>query len=124
MQMKCEARNRALRWIVGHDTGLSSIAIWRHMMGIGKRSDCWNHPSDPADLSRCIGLLNTMPEWRKRIMEMKSRSRYWRALVKRWDAVVACMEDEVGWDWRKGTIARQTYDFMKKIYADADARKH
>jgi hypothetical protein len=90
------------------------------MMGIGKPRDCWNHPHDPADLGRCLGLLRTMPEWRKRIPEMKARSRYWRALVRRWDDVVACMEEEVGWDWSKGRSARRTYDLMQMIYKTAD----
>lgn len=74
-------------------------------------------------LGRCLGLLRTMPEWRKRLSEMRVRSRYWRALVKHWDAVIGCMENEVGWDWSKGQVAKRTYDMMKEIYRTADARR-
>jgi hypothetical protein len=105
----------ALEWIVGRRVGLSSKAIWAHMMGAGEPVYGWSHPHDPDDLSRCIELLRTIPEWRIRLPEMAERSPEWSALVARWEEIVSSMENEVGWDWSKGRCAKKTYDLMRSI---------
>lgn len=104
----------ARAWIVDNDTGMSSKAIWAHMMGTKPR-DGWATPRDPADFGRCARLLKLIPAWRKRLPEMAGRSRQWRKLVKHWDEIHAVMEAEVGIDWSKGGKAPMTYDLMKKI---------
>ena len=107
---------RAHRWIVGRDTGMSSKAIWAHMMGAGEPGfGGWAYPSDPSDLGRCLRLLRVVPEWQVRMPEMAKRSPAWGRLIARWDEIVACMEDEVGWDWSKGRSAPRTYDLMKTV---------
>lgn len=113
--MKKSIAVRANAWIVGEHVGMSSKAIWTHMMNAGKPKWGWSHPHDPDDLSRCLGLLKAIPEWRKRLPEMKKRSRPWHALVQHWDEIEASMENEVGWDWTKGRSAPMTYALMKKI---------
>lgn len=111
----------AMMWVVGHKTGLSSKAIWAHMMDAGEPLYGWSHPHDPDDLGRCIGLLRTIPGWRARLPEMAPRSPEWAALVGRWEEMVSSMEDEVGWDWSKGRSAKKTYDLMRNILDAASA---
>lgn len=111
---------RAINWIVGDDTGLSSEAIWAHMMCASeeehRRS---NYPSDPADLGRCLRLLELIPEWRGRIQEMRIYSPGWAGLCERWDDIVAMMDEEVGIDWSKNKGgAVRTYMAMKLAIAD------
>lgn len=110
---------RANAWIVGSDSGLSSKAIWAHMMGTMPSRDGWSHPHDPADFGRCARLLNLMPEWRSRLAEMADRSPAWRALVASWSEIEASMSEEVGIDWSKGHNAPLTYDLMKRVLAGA-----
>lgn len=105
---------RANAWIVGSDSGMSSKAIWAHMMGVKPR-DGWCHPHDPADFGRCARLLELMPEWRDRLPEMVELSQEWRALVARWDEIHASMDREVGVDWSKGRSAPITYGLMRDI---------
>lgn len=108
---------RALRWIVGDHVGLSSQAIWAHMMGAGAPRWGYCYPHDPDDLSRCLRLLRLIPEWRERMPEMAKHGKVWRALVKNWPRLEDAMEAEAGWDWRKKREAPETYDLMKKLGA-------
>ena len=58
----------AMDWVSGRDTGLSSTAIWRHMMGLDPRDRTWGnevcYPHDPDDFGRCYRLLARIPAWR------------------------------------------------------------
>ncbi len=113
--MDVETVKLANRWIIGAGVGMSSKAIWSHMMDVGEPDWGWSHPRDPDDLSRCIILLKIIPEWHARISEMAQRSPEWAALVLRWDEIVDSMEDEVGYDWAKGQSAPKTYALMCSI---------
>lgn len=70
---------RALAWMAGDDTGRSSQVLCVTMLG-GRVPTPW-HPWDPADLGRCLRLLDLMPEWRCRIGEMAVLSPQWAAIV-------------------------------------------
>ena len=78
----------ALDWITGDDTSASSEAIWAHMVGVSTRR-IFDHPHHPADLGRCLRLLEAVPQWRARLPEMASRSPAWAALVARWGELEA-----------------------------------
>ena len=100
----------ALDWITGDDTSASSEAIWAHMVGVSTRRifaptpprgaprapmarvpprGLSAHPHHPADLGRCLRLLEAVPQWRARLPEMASRSPAWAALVARWGELEA-----------------------------------
>lgn len=100
---------RALLWLAGRDSGLSSQAIAYHMLGLSSNG---NYPLDPSDLGRCLRMLELFPEWKPRISEMASYSKCWAGLCARWDALAAMMADEVGIDWSKGRNAPKTYQAM------------
>ena len=61
--------DRLIKWLLGDDTGASSKAICKFMLGI---PDEWNYspPMDSGDRGRCIRLLNLIPEWWDRLDEM------------------------------------------------------
>lgn len=108
---------RALEWIFGDDTGLSSKAICAHMLGIsiGDRYNRQCHPWDPSDLGRCLRLLEKFPEWKDRMPEMAGLSKEWCNLIAHWDELSIQMENEVGIDWKKARSAPETYRMMKAI---------
>jgi hypothetical protein len=113
---------KALAWIVGNDTGMSSKALWAVMMG--QKSDR-SHPHDPADLGRCLRLLEAVPEWKPRLSEMAAVSNYWAALVANWAELERLMREETGMkrDWQGK--ATKTYDKMKAILRPLeDADRH
>lgn len=111
-------QERANRWVVAGDTGISSKAIWAHMMGVGHASCDRGHPSDPGDLGRCLRLLFIIPEWTGRIQEMKQYTPGWAGLVEQWATISALMAEEVGINWHKCRSAPRTYTAMKLAIAD------
>jgi len=88
----------ALAWVAGPDTGMSSRAIWAHMMGATPAKE-WGgvaYPADPDDFGRCYRLLCLMPEWRARMGEMARYGRVWAALSGAWDELSWLYETEIG----------------------------
>lgn len=84
-------------WLFGGDTGLSSECMWRTFMGVREPADWFrrgSYPLDPADLGRCIRLLDRFPEWRPRLSEMRVHGPAWSALVDHWDELEALYREE------------------------------
>lgn len=113
---------RALLWLAGGDSGMSSEAICYHMLGM--KSD-GSFPLDPSDLGRCLRLLELFPEWKPRMGEMARYSAQWAALVERWDELAEMMADEVGIGWPKGNGKRapRTYAAMKDAIDQARGKE-
>lgn len=59
---------RALFWALSDDTGISSKALAKHM--IGNSPVRMSPPSDADDRGRCIRLLELVPEWIVRLPEL------------------------------------------------------
>lgn len=109
-------QQRANIWIVKGETGSSSKAIWAHMVGVSV--DGYAHsPSDPADLNRCLLLLEAVPEWKERMHEMAAHGGEWVGLSARWDELTHNFISEVGLNWCKGDRAPTTYALMKEVTA-------
>lgn len=76
-------RRSAITWLSGGDTGLSSACLCAVMAGVKPRQI--HHPVDPADLGRCIRLLDQVPYWRPRLYEMAKVSPSWAAVIAGWN---------------------------------------
>lgn len=111
---------RIAQWLASGDTGMSSKAImlW---LSAGVKEDRWGAatPGDPADLGRCLRLLERIPEWKERIGEMAGAGGYWPTFVRRWDEMADSMEREVGIHWEKGKKAPLTYKLMGAVEREA-----
>lgn len=103
--------DRARRWIVDGQVGMSSKAIWAHMTGT--QSECMSAPSDTDDLNRCLLLLDLIPEWTARMGEMATHGNEWQALSPIWTDLASTFIAEAGLDWCKGKSAPKTYQMMK-----------
>ena len=106
---------RAAQWVVGRDTGLSSMCLWAVMMGV-KPGDI-SHPRDGADLGRCARLLAAVPEWRPRLPEMATVSEYWAALVPEWERLSTILAKELA-----GGAKGSTYKAMRALFDPIDAK--
>ena len=107
----------AKQWLKTGERGCSSEAIFEVLTGI-PISQYSSHPLDPDDFKRCEKLLREVPEFRTRLLEIKSLSTIWRNLVEKWPEIVSLMESEVPGvfdnPWIRGS-APKTYDFMKSL---------
>ncbi len=85
---------KAIRWLFGPRTGLSSQTMCCFFLTGEAMGRYHCEPADPSDFARCLGLLEAVPEWRKRIPELATLSDPWRQLVKNWDQLEALFHEE------------------------------
>lgn len=113
-----------MAWLHGPHTGLSSLCIWRTMVGVPEPEGLWRagaYPLDPDDLWRCLRLLARFPEWERRIGEMAVHGPVWARLAEHWSELKALFIEEVGLPPKWGK-APKTYALMKKLEnGDTDA---
>ena len=105
-------KDKILHWFGSGQVGASSKAMALASVGIPNDR---SHPYDPADLNRCLLLLEAVPEIRSRMDLVADMSEAWAALVSRWDEIEECFIEEAGRDWRKKTSAPKTYSLMKAV---------
>lgn len=115
--------DRELEWLLGHDTGISSLTICAVLSGqhsvaaaVSRGPFGADVPHDPADFGRCYRLLQAIPEWRGRLGEVAKAHRIWRPFVREWDAMTALYEEE-----RVLARAPKLYALMQKL--EAESRK-
>jgi len=89
---------RAIAWVCGTDTGISSKTIFRVLMGEetqpGQVMGRWGEseadvPHDSADFGRCFRLLKKIPEWRERLSEVAIVFPAWSPFVREWEHLEA-----------------------------------
>lgn len=83
-----------LAWLASDRVGLSSKYM-AHVITGGTLGDKYAHPHDPADLGRCIGLLDAVPEFRSKLKMMAVESKQWERLVQEWDTLEALYREEL-----------------------------
>jgi len=111
---------RALAWVCGRDTGVSSKRIWARMMYAQPDRDPFGgYPHDPDDFGRCYRLLKLIPEWRPRLGEMAAEGSVWEALAGAWDELTEHYEREhaAAGGRRWGWSAPLLYERMKALGA-------
>lgn len=112
----------AIEWLAHGQRGTSSNTLFSHLTGVDAQGD-WgaSHPYDPADLNRCLVLLNAVPELRLSLPRMGEVSPAWAALIARWDEIEKSLVDEVGLGWTKGRAASKTYALMREVLSKAES---
>lgn len=78
---------KALEWLVGNDTGMSSCSILTAILGLPVLDEWRRHgclPSDYWDFGRCRRLLEAIPEFATRMHEVTERFPRWGPMVDAW----------------------------------------
>ena len=88
---KLKDRDPQARWWLGTDVGTSSVAIFAVLCREGLQRECNNYgrratPQDSADFGRCKRLLDAIPEWRSRLVEVSAKyaDTAWPKIILRW----------------------------------------
>lgn len=111
----------AVQWLATGERGLSSETLFSYLSGhnIQDEGDENRYPHDPADLRRCMLLLEQCPELKPNLPRIAQAGPVWAALFARWDELTGTFETECpGWrggGWR----APKTYALMKEIITAA-----
>lgn len=90
-----DVTKRAIEWLFGEDTGLSSRTIAGVMLNVPAAAICYaSIPYDAGDLGRCLRLLQKIPEWRPRLEEVAEAFPTWQPLVEHWSELEALYAKE------------------------------
>ncbi len=102
-------------WLATGERGLSSEAIALTTLGLRPTGRRASWPLDPADLRRCLLLLEAVPETRENgLLVLAKRCPRWAALVKTWDRLSETLRSEIGETLQPRGSAPQTYELMQQ----------
>jgi hypothetical protein len=105
-----------LRWLGGHDTGLSSKAI--ALTALGEMPARAAYPGDSNDFGRCYRLLLAAPKARAGLDKLAADGGpYWEALAERWADIEAAYIAETA-----GGKSGATYELMRAILDPIEAK--
>lgn len=90
-----ETRQKFLEWLLFSDnTGVSSKTIGSTII-LGKPYEKPGYPYDPADLRRCVELLDAIPELRDHMGKVAKLNPVWSVMVKNWAALESSLRNEM-----------------------------
>lgn len=113
---KTELEN-AVWWIEWGEHGSSSKVMFNHLVrGVKISADSvrHHHPCDADDFKRCYKLLQTIPQIKERLADLKPLSKQWEKLVDNWDKLTEMFEQNVKEDWKNDKQIGM-YEFMKSL---------
>ena len=105
-------KEKLLKWYATGEKGLSSENMAATVLGLPSRL---YHPCDPADLNRCIKLVDAVPEIKTKFPEIAKLSPQWKEVINNWEKLREMFISEVGFDWQNHKSAGKTYEFMKQL---------
>jgi hypothetical protein len=93
--------DRELEWLLGTDTGTSSLTIFSVLSRehafkarprLGSSGPC--PPQDPDDFGRCYRLLERFPTWKYGLAQVAAKYPEWTGLVRGWDELCKLWNEE------------------------------
>ena len=107
-------------WLATGERGISSNAIALTTLGLHPTGHDALWPLDPADLRRCLLLLERVPETREKgLLVLAQRCPRWAALVKVWDRLSETLRSEIGETLPSTGSAPRTYELMHQALDSA-----
>ena len=94
-----ETTQKAMYWRNNGNVGLSSLTLWLHLLDVrhpeSGRVDGNAAPYDWDDFRRCYLLLEAVPEWKDKLVTMKSVvSPIWDNLIDNWENLTSLYKQE------------------------------
>ena len=110
-------------WLAVGERGLSSEAIALTSLGLRPTGHDASWPHDPADLRRCLLLLDAVPETREGgLLVLAKRCPKWASLVSVWDRLSETLRSEIGETLSPRGSAPRTYALMREALDRAAGR--
>ena len=108
-------KDRILLWLATGETGISSKTMAFCAIETNYEKGC--HPYDPADLRRCMLLVEQIPEIKDYFPKIAKLSDTWGRIIDNWDTLIDTLKTEM----ESGDSAPVTYKMLQKIRKQATA---
>lgn len=107
---------KVLEWQAEGRVGVSSATMASIALGMDKPfyGSYFNPPWDPADLTRCMKLVEFIPEIRDHFPAIGKRCKQFAPILEHWDELIEMVQQE----WAAGDRAPKTYARMKQLLGD------
>lgn len=105
---------KVLEWQAKGRVGISSATMASIALGMEKNfyHGRFDAPSDPADLRRCMLLVEEIPEIKDSFPEIAKRVKRFAPILREWDHLVSLLKEELK---RPDKRAPETYALMKEL---------
>ncbi|KZQ44697.1 hypothetical protein A3N43_16555 [Klebsiella aerogenes] len=105
---------KVLKWQSNGKVGVSSATMASIALGLKKSfyHERFGAPSDPADLRRCMLLVEEIPEIRNYFPMIAKKVKAFAPILKEWDPLIALLKIELK---RPDNRAPKTYKWMKEL---------
>lgn len=105
---------KVLEWQSKGGAGVSSATMASIALGMKKNfyHSHFGAPSDPADLMRCMNLVDEIPEIRNHFKTIGTRVSAFKPILDNWDELIGILKAEIS---RPDRRAPKTYVRMKEL---------
>lgn len=111
-----ELAMKVIKWQTKGEVGISSATMAAIALGLNKPfyGSYFREPSDPADLRRCMILVDTIPEIRDHFPAIAKKVKTFAPILDNWDKLISLLKKEMA----SGNRAPETYAAMKALRID------
>lgn len=108
--IKTETVCNAMNWLFSGKTGLSSEFMMGVLLSDSALAKSGPYPHDGSDLGRCLGLLESVPEFREKLDLMRRCGERWNLLITHWAELEALYVED------QQNNSRKLYPRMRELY--------
>ncbi|EBI7575638.1 hypothetical protein APP39_002229 [Salmonella enterica subsp. enterica serovar Minnesota] len=110
---------KVLKWQTKGHVGISSATMASIALGLEKSfyHGRFDAPSDPADLRRCMMLVDEIPEIKDSFPLIAKKVKRFSPILREWDSLIALLKLELK---RPDKRAQKTYKWIKELLSDQE----
>ncbi|EBK2630087.1 hypothetical protein VL83_13880 [Salmonella enterica subsp. enterica serovar Montevideo] len=110
---------KVLKWQTKGHVGISSATMASIALGLEKNfyHGRFDAPSDPADLRRCMMLVDEIPEIKDSFPLIAKKVKRFSPILREWDSLIALLKFEIK---RPDKRAPKTYKWIKELLSDQE----
>ncbi|MEQ6653087.1 hypothetical protein ODX32_02580 [Salmonella enterica subsp. enterica serovar Typhimurium] len=110
---------KVLKWQTKGHVGISSATMASIALGLENNfyHGRFDAPSDPADLRRCMMLVDEIPEIKDSFPLIAKKVKRFSPILREWDSLIALLKLELK---RPDKRAPKTYKWIKELLSDQE----
>ncbi|EBH8908926.1 hypothetical protein [Salmonella enterica] len=110
---------KVLKWQTKGHVGISSATMAAIALGLEKNfyHGLFDAPRDPADLRRCMMLVDEIPEIKDSFPLIAKKVKRFSPILREWDSLIALLKFELK---RPDKRAPKTYKWIKELLSDQE----